>query len=58
MEENTKYSFIYLANGNIPSARAAHATVAIDVNQVMVYGGAATSGGSMADVGLYFLRLQ
>lgn len=24
----------------------------------MVYGGAATSNGSMADVGLYFLRLQ
>jgi len=34
------FVFVEIATGNQPSPRAAHASVAVELNQVVVYGGA------------------
>ncbi|EGR28942.1 ser thr protein phosphatase family protein, putative [Ichthyophthirius multifiliis] len=44
-------------NGNQPSPRAAHAATGLEINQMVVYGGA-TGGGSLASDDLYLLDLR
>ncbi len=45
------------ATGSPPSPRAAHASAAVEVNQLVVYGGA-TGGGSLASDDIYLLDLR
>ncbi|CAD8156820.1 unnamed protein product [Paramecium pentaurelia] len=43
--------------GTAPNPRAAHAAVCVDINQIVIYGGA-TGGGSLASDDLYLLDLR
>jgi hypothetical protein len=45
------------ATGTSPSPRAAHAAVAVEKDQIVIYGGA-TGGGSLASDDLYLLDLR
>jgi len=46
-----------VADGNVPSARAAHAAACVDHSQMVVYGGA-TGGGSLSCEDLYLLDIR
>jgi hypothetical protein len=46
-----------IATGTSPSPRAAHAAVAVEKDQIVIYGGA-TGGGSLASDDLYLLDLR
>ena len=44
-------------SGELPSPRAAHASVAVELNQMVIYGGA-TGGGSLASDDLYLFDIK
>merc|ERR1719264_2161042 len=46
-----------VAEGTVPSARAAHASACVDHSQMVVYGGA-TGGGSLSSDELYLLDIR